>query len=314
MDDLGTTTGDGTKTGDGTTTGDRTTTGDVITVENKDQILGELLNVLYARTYEGIYDSAHFALFSEDGRIVTGNNMEESSETTTYDCESGGRIDISEQPTLSGSIQTLGLVDGCRIGEYSYNGTVKDINNGLPPFATSEIFSEELTEFTKSQSETQYESITSSRMGGRTGVNRTLHNLSVSDFKKFESENALLIEGASTSLDSTSDDQTFNGFFRAKITAPWTNNEQLVVSSTKFSAPNNGQGGDRVVYTSGSLTAEAADGSSLNLNADNGDPDSFTLTIESDGSTSSFNVIWTVDNLLPCLFAEECIFSPPSIR
>ena len=104
-----------------------------------------------------------------------------------------------------------------------------------------------------------------------------------------------------TSRDVARDDMQ-GAAFADRITAPWTGGEPLEIRAEEgFRIPlPPGIDSERRTYTSGTLVAEAVDGSRLVLDAGNGDPASVTLTVEADGSASAFTVAVGDELQIPC--------------
>ena len=86
----------------------------------------------------------------------------------------------------------------------------------------------------------------------------------------------------------------------ATVTAPWTGNRPMTIAT---SVPF-GDFADTGHYRVGTLRAVAADGSALEMIADDGDPASFTALITAGGATNAFTVGWDETNRLRC-FAPD---------
>ena len=80
------------------------------------------------------------------------------------------------------------------------------------------------------------------------------------------------------------------------VTAPWTGDRPMTLAT---SVPF-GDFADAGHYRVGTLRAVAADGSALEMIADDGDPDSFTALITAGGATTAFAVEWDETNRLRC--------------
>lgn len=292
-----------------TTVGDGTGGNDdsIISVDNRDEILANLLDVFYGRVYEDVYDSARFAFRGEQGRTAVGSGG--TPGTGAFECEDGGG-----GSTLSGSSENFseeftGSLSSCLIDGVTYNGTTEHRGNGRS------TFEESVSGFSARGPEGELESLTGNVESGRTTLALTRKALSVERYQSTGGRGAVLIEDASTFVTDDNVEQSNQASFEATVTAPWTGGEPLEIStSEQFVDSDLFEPFEQVRYTQGSLTAEAADGSTLILDAANGDPDSFTLTVEAQGSASSFTIPWQPDNLLPCFIGTaECTLDLPTV-
>ncbi|MEE9321473.1 MAG: hypothetical protein V3U76_13565 [Granulosicoccus sp.] len=281
------------------------TNGSIIGVDNYQSVLTELISLLNSRpfdavkaTFEALEPYPEFTN-SSDPTLILIDSVEDSDRNKTIrtlSCKSGGTYTQTFGPD---SVHIESNLEQCGI-----DGTVLDaqIERIQIPRDTEIVF--DFKNYTVSYSGDSVHAL----KGVRSAIKRDRHGGEV--FQKLE-WNIDLYEHTGnggttsvTSLQSTmllelvdSPALTKRSIEAAfELSAPWTL-EQSVTITTPEAFSNFGASG---TYESGILKAIAADGSSLELNADNGDPLSVTVTVVEAGTTSSFTNTWAATGSLRC--------------
>lgn len=271
-----------------------------IGVENREEVLAEVLAVIAGEVYRSAFSLVDEVLLGEGGTTLLSEETGPNGESVRrFECEGGGVFENTSSGT-SQSVSNDIVVAGCRIEGVAFDGTVRSESDASAGGSTELVTDLEITEadggviVLASEREEQTLTLFDSR---RIGVER---------YEASGPDGAVSIEEA---VSAVSDSRPADGApalgatFTARVSAPWTDGEPLEIRTEEpfaIGVPP-GIGSDEESYVSGVLVAEAADGSLLRLEADNGDVGSYTVTIEAQGGVSAFTVPVSEETSIPCL-------------
>ncbi len=257
--------------------------------------LRELIAIINAEQLDDIKDAAD-TLYGPDADAdpqgVTFVSSIENPDTLrpldTYDCSNGGTylFDNSLQ-AQGGGIITL---NDCLIDGVTYNGS----------------FSRNISDTVRFGSLSSFEVIESSGSiatidGGYTTFitgGRNVRSLRLSDvnFSASASETAISDYSSEVSINTNGPVRTIEEEFT--VTSSFSQNEAITVTTDQVFSTT---GGAAPFYETGILTAVAADGSELTVNADTGNIETFQVTINELGAVTSETLSWSDGLQLRCV-------------
>ena len=268
-----------------------------ISVENREEILANVLEVISGEVYRDAFALVDDVLFGRGGRTTVSQEPNSSGGTdSVVACDEGGQIENTSTRTGQSVNNGVG-VDNCQIEGIVFDGSVQTSSG-----RSSDRTVENLT-ITRPNGETVLLEGERSNEDVTVGIFR---RIDISNFETAVPDGAVSIRNARSeayAILNPGSTEAQSATFTAQVRAPWTDGEELEIRTEELFdiALPPGIDSEEESYTSGILVAEAADGSRLVLDAGNGDPGSFTLTIEVNGGTSSFTVEVNDDVRIPCV-------------
>lgn len=282
----------------------------IINDQSYTQILSRLLPLIDGTTTDSTADAvisvaydrinnAEFEGTKPDGFTATGSSFDASSSTafTEYDCDAGGSMVSSEMLA-----RTVVVFDMCIVDNGIYNGSASaDFQRDTTTYAFEDFT------ITASSGNTSLDGIIETRRF-RSG-SAFFDTQQQTDLSTAELSDVVLTDYTQTiggrvdtsSLDSAQPDAivtrtlssrfTVNAEFTGGIESP-----MQVGTTTDFIGVQ-----PDAFYVAGTLTATASDGSLLELNADNGDPGTFQVTVTAASVTTSYTLPWNETYRLRCI-------------
>ena len=272
----------------GTTVGEPAQ-GNVITVENFQTILEQVIDRLYFGFYQPAFNGMQFTndvtLDSESSVGITTNR--------SFSCSGGGTYQIVEEVGGAASSFTQSLSD-CQADGVLYNG-VFDSNS---VFGHSSV--ESWTGYSAVSSIADQITITYEfdRLFATVVSGDTLK---VSNYELITNASREKIQNLVSSVTVNANQVPITAWFEITILDGVVDNQTLRISTLdSFTDLVFTEISQLPVFTKGRLEVVTEDQSRIVINADNGDPETFIASIETQGSVSSIIVNWNERNILPC--------------
>lgn len=263
---------------------------ETITTGNFENVLEQMVKKLYSSFYQTAFDRMQF---TSDITLVS----ESSSGITTerlYSCGGGGEYQTVDEEGGAFTSFTQILTD-CRVDGVLYNGNSQRSTTG----GVGSV--ERWNDYSAVISDTDLIRITYERTSTFASV-VSGESLKVTNYEFLNSGIMENIENLQSSVTVNADGIPITGRFGVTVLDGLDDNQTLTLTTlenfTDLVLLENKQ---ISVYTMGRLEIRAADQSQMTIDANNGDPDSFVATVETQGGTVSAIVPWSVRNMLPCL-------------
>lgn len=261
-----------------------------VNIANYNDILNYVFSLYTGDVYNRLIRTGYDFFHANDATEVTyPNAMDGSLSDRLYECINGGHVTVRSLITGSGADQDFDMrYTNCEWNALLYDG---HLFYNLNPY---------------SQNNWTYEDFTITLSNGtRIAINGTAQrnylagkvftfNVWSTDIEHFESgafEGATVLRNVNTEFaygDEFGTDRAWlKGSFQTR--APQTGNKPITVFTLVDFVNDEGQ--DRS-FPIGTLKIEAADGSALTLNADNGDIATVSITVAAEGEEHTFTETW----------------------
>lgn len=277
----------------------------VIAVEGREAFLARLFDLVNGVIYADVTVPAERLLDGDFPLTELGSDpdpVDASVQIVRYACPGGGTYELRQGPHFG---TDAGEADGCDVGTFTLDGGVSGFLSGSSQGYTVR---RDYGTFSITRSAADRRTITGGRVAARYGGG-SADSFHAARYEAIDgAERTVVVDAFSRRSGSIVEPYTAS----AAVTSPWTKDRTVTIETTEPFARVDGSRSVDGRHDVGTLVARAADGSTLTLSADNGDPASFQLVIEADGSSSAFTVAWSATGGL--LAGDACGFSPTEAR
>lgn len=269
--------------------------GNIINTANYQAILEQMVLRLYAGFYDPAFDRMEF----DNGATLTSESSNGIKVERSYACNDGGTYETVEEIGGAAASNTISLKN-CLTDGVTYNG---DFSSGqtFGRFISRKWENYEAIRSGSDQVRISYEQFN----GFNTAV--STNRYTVSEYEFVTNDNQDKISNMETSVSFDSQALAITSVFNITVRNGLSNNGLFTLSTlrnfTDFARTSDSQ---IPTYTMGQLEIVAEDQSRLMIDANNGDPDTFTALVESPNAVNSYTVPWSTQNILPCFSASEC--------
>ncbi len=252
-----------------------------------------ILEQMVIRLYAGFYDPAFESMKYDDNVTLVSESSDGIKVEESYACNGGGTYETVDEVGGAAASNTISLKD-CLTNGVTYGGN----------FTSSQTFGLLLSERWDG-----YEAVGSADDQVRISVEKfDSFNTAVSTSRFLASEYVFITEDSQdnisnmeTSVSVVSQTQAITGIFNITVNSGLSTNGVFTLSTAQdFTDLTRSSDNKISTYAMGQLEIVAEDQSKLVIDANNGDPDTFTALIESLDTVTSFTVPWSAENILPC--------------
>ncbi len=271
-----------------------------ITTDNYRRIYENMVARLYTGFYRPFFDSMQF---SSDATLVSETVFGPFTDQV-FTCNGGGGYETNDVRGGAQGTFTIEIND-CLANDVLFNGRFSDVATFGSPFSSSSVW----TDYSSVRSDS--DRIDMLRYSSGRGGNQISSSFSFS-ISGYQLLNGNIIERVERALSSVIRDrepifsgESTNPEFRGRFTLDVLDgvlDSQVIrlEASEGFAGLTLLANRAIPVYTTGQLEIVAEDGNRILIDADNGDPETFTASVTTAGFAETFTVPWNENNIPPC--------------